>query len=148
MSQIIAWGSPLSKRYQLGETAVMSFVKYNPQSVPANTCCGNLGFAIIESTGTSGRLPVLLLQVKEAQLAVQTTRKTWPGVGGVLALKPPTAAYPIGAVVVAGSKATSNMGRLGRMRLLSVTFTHVDWFEPVPRPRPIWTLPSLVPTIT
>src|SRR5207253_11263878 len=100
----------------------MSLVKYRPQSVPAKTCCGNFGLAIIESTGMSGRLPVLLVQVKAAQLAVQTTRKTWPGVTGVLALKPPTPAYPMGAFVVVGSNATSNSGRLGRMRLLSVTF--------------------------
>jgi hypothetical protein len=76
----------------VGFAAVISFVKYKPQSVPAKTCCGNFGLAMIESTGMSGRLPVLLLQVKEAQSVVQTTWKTWPGVKGVLALKPPTAA--------------------------------------------------------
>ncbi len=32
--------------------------------------------------------------------------------------------------------------------LLSVTLTQMDWFEPVPMLRPIWTLPSLVPTMT
>src|SRR5436853_923890 len=63
MSQIIACGNPLSKRNHCGTAAVMSFVKYRPQSVPANTCCGYFGLAMIESTGTSGRLPVLLSQV-------------------------------------------------------------------------------------
>src|SRR5207237_1168501 len=82
--------------------AVMSLVKYSPQSVPANTCWANLGLAMIESTGMSGRLPVLLLQTNVAQLAVQVTWKTWPGVVGVLALKPPTAASPLGPVVVVG----------------------------------------------
>ena len=92
MSQIIEWGSPLSKRDQTGAAAVMSLVKYNPQSVPAKTCRGKFGLAMIESTGISGRLPVLSLQVKDAQSVVQVTWKTWPGVAGVLALKPPTAA--------------------------------------------------------
>jgi hypothetical protein len=92
MSQIITLGSPFWNRDQTGFVAVMSLVKYNPQSVPAKTCCGKFGFAMIESTGMSGRFPVLLFQVKEAQSVVQTTWKTWPGVAGVLALKPPTAA--------------------------------------------------------
>ena len=60
--------------------------------MPAKTCCGKFGLAMIESTGMSGRLPVLFGQVNEAQLVVQVTWKTWPGVVGVLALKPPTAA--------------------------------------------------------
>ena len=47
---------------------------------------------MIESTGMSGRLPLLFAQVNEAQFAVQVTWKTWPGVDGVFALKPPTAA--------------------------------------------------------
>ena len=42
---------------------------------------------MIESTGISGRLPVLFTHVKEPQLAVQVTWKTWPGVVGVLAIK-------------------------------------------------------------
>src|SRR5215213_915893 len=54
----------------------------------------------------------------------------------------------MGALVVVGSKATSSTGRLGRTALLSVTLTQTDWFEPVPRLRPIWTAPSLVPTTT
>src|ERR1700738_4630465 len=120
MSQIIACGNPLSKRYQLGETAVMSFVKYSPQSVPAKTCCANFGLAIIESTGMSGRLPVLSLHANVAQSAVQTTRKTCPGVEGVLAVNPPTAAYAVGALVVIGSNATSRMGRVGKMALAPV----------------------------
>src|SRR3979411_66 len=135
MSQIIACGNPLSKRYQLGETAVMSFVKYSPQSVPAKTCCGNFGFAIIESTGMSGRLPVLLVQVKAAQSAVQATRKIWPGVVGGLALNPPTAAYPIGALVGVGSIATSRIGRFGRTALLPVRSTQ-SAIAPTPRPWP------------
>ena len=51
-----------------------------------------LWFGMIESTGMSGRFPVLLSQVDVAQSAVHVTWKTWPGVDGVLALKPPTAA--------------------------------------------------------
>ena len=47
---------------------------------------------MIESTGMSGRLPVLSSQVEVTQFAVQVTWKTWPGVAGVLASKPPTAA--------------------------------------------------------
>ena len=60
--------------------------------MPAKTCCGKFGLAMIESTGMSGRLPVLSTHVKDAQLTVHVTWKTWPGVAGVLALKPPTAA--------------------------------------------------------
>src|SRR5437763_1306861 len=148
MSQIMAWGRPLSKRNHSGEAAVMSLVKYRPQSVPAKTCCGNFGFAMIESTGTFGRLPLLFSQVNVAQLAVQVTWKTCPGVVGVLALNPPIAAYPFGAVVVVGSNATSRIGRLGRMALLPVTSTHVALAEPEPIAKPICTLPSLVPTMT
>jgi hypothetical protein len=47
---------------------------------------------MIESTGMSGKLPVLSAHVNEAQFAVHVTWKTWPGVAGVFALKPPTAA--------------------------------------------------------
>src|SRR5256885_8408718 len=133
MSQIIAWGNPLSKRYQVGETAVMSLVKYKPQSVPAKTCCGNFGLAIIESTGMSGRLPVLLLHTNVAQSAAQTTRKTCPGVVGVLALNPPTAAYPMGAVVVVGSIATSRIGRFGKTAFPPVKPTQ-SAIAPTPRP--------------
>ena len=39
-----------------------------------------------------GRLPDLFSQVNEAQLAVQVTWNTWPGVLGVFWSKPPTAA--------------------------------------------------------
>ena len=49
------------------------------------------GLTLTESTGMSGRLPLLSAQLNVAQVAVQVTWKTWPGVG-VLALKPPTAA--------------------------------------------------------
>ena len=45
-----------------------------------------------ESTGMSGRSPLLSAQVNEPQLEAQVTWNTWPGVPGVLALKPPTAA--------------------------------------------------------
>ena len=38
---------------------------------------------MIESAGMSGRLPLLFVQVNDAQLVVQTTRNTWPGVVGV-----------------------------------------------------------------
>src|SRR6185503_1775461 len=40
------------------------------------------------------------------------------------------------------------MGRFGKTVFPLVTLTQVDWFDPVPRPRPICTFPSLVPTIT
>ncbi len=60
--------------------------------MPAKTCDGKFGLAMIESTGMSGRLPLLSVHVNVAQLVVQTTLKTWPGVEGVLSLKPPTAA--------------------------------------------------------
>ena len=50
------------------------------------------GLTITESAGMSGRLPLLSAKVKVAQLAVHVTWKTWPGLVGVLALKPPTAA--------------------------------------------------------
>src|SRR5215208_1128181 len=106
---------------------------------------------MIESTGTSGRLPVLSCHMKLAQSTVQVTRNTWPGVAGVLPLKPPTAAYPTAGLsavfMLLGSKATSRMGRFGSALLPSVTFVQIDWLEPVPMLRPIWTLPSFVPTI-
>src|SRR5215213_5888790 len=106
---------------------------------------------MIESTGTSGRLPVLSCHVKLAQSTVQVTRNTWPGVAGVLPLKPPTPAYPTAGLsavfMLLGSKATSRIGRFGRALLPSVTFVQIDWLEPVPMLRPIWTLPSFVPTI-
>jgi hypothetical protein len=51
-----------------------------------------LWFGMIESTGMSGRFPVLSAQVKVVQFEAQVTWKTWPGVDGVLASKPPTAA--------------------------------------------------------
>jgi hypothetical protein len=60
--------------------------------VPAKTCSGLFGLTMIESTGMSGRSPVLSSQVDVAQVAAHVTWKTWPGVVGVLALKPPTAA--------------------------------------------------------
>jgi hypothetical protein len=50
------------------------------------------GLTMMESTGMSGRFPLLFSHVNAAQSAVQATRKTWPGVVGVLALNPPTAA--------------------------------------------------------
>src|ERR1043165_6160781 len=101
-----------------------------------------------ESTGISGRLPVLSVQVKDAQLLEQTTWKRWPGVVGEFALKPPTAAYPTGtsAVATMGSRAIPSTGRLGSTALLPVTFTQFACAAtPVPRLKPIWTLPSLVP---
>ena len=47
---------------------------------------------MIESTGMSGRFPLLFCQTGVVQFALQTTLKTWPGDAGVLALNPPTAA--------------------------------------------------------
>src|SRR3712207_6825307 len=103
------------------------------------------------SAGMLGRLPVLFSQVKLLQLAPQVTLKTWPGCEGVFWSKPPTAAYPIGVVVVlntVGSSTTSRMGRLGSMALPPVRFFHVEVTPcPAPRPKPIQTLPSLVPAI-
>jgi hypothetical protein len=51
-----------------------------------------LWFGMIESTGMSGRFPVLFAHVNVAQFEVQVTWKTCPGVDGVFASKPPTAA--------------------------------------------------------
>src|SRR5262245_31452965 len=105
---------------------------------------------MMESTGMSGRSPDLSAQVKEAQLAVHVTWNTRPGVVGVLALKPPIAAYPTGrfAADTEGSSAMPITGRLGRTILLSVTFTQFAWLAvPVPRLKPIHALPSFVPTI-
>src|ERR1051326_5448563 len=117
-------------------------------SVPAKTCSGMLGFTMTESTGMSGRLPVLFVQVKDAQLAVQSTRKRWPVVVGVLASKPPTAAEAIGEGVVVGSMAMPRMGRFGRTALLPVTLTQLACdATPVPRLKPSCTLPSFVPTM-
>jgi len=61
-------------------------------SVPAKTCCGKFGFTMIESTGMFGRFPLLFCHVGVAQFASQLTRKTWPGMVGVLSSKPPSAA--------------------------------------------------------
>src|SRR4051812_42365786 len=106
---------------------------------------------MIESTGMSGRLPVLSAQVDDAQSVAHVTWKTWPGVDGVFALNPPTAAYAaIGAASVLfarGSNVTSRTGRFGSTELPPVTFVQIAWFAtPVPRLRPIWTFPSFVPT--
>src|SRR4051794_1404434 len=101
---------------------------------------------MIESIGTLGRFPLLFSHVAPAQFAVHVTRNTWPGVSGVFWSKPPTAAYPTSEF--AGSKVTSRIGRLGSTVLLRVTFTQVALFAvPWPRPKPICTLPSLVPTM-
>src|SRR5215467_2817926 len=105
----------------------------------------------MESTGISGRLPVLSSHVNEAQSAAQVTWNTWPGVVGVLALNPPTAAYPTGRLAAAteGSRATPSTGRRGT----------IPWFPagvqspvrqtqlacdavPVPRLNPIQALAS------
>ena len=43
---------------------------------PAKTCFENFGLTMMESTGMSGRLPLLLLHVDDAQFAVQVTWKT------------------------------------------------------------------------
>src|SRR5690348_367471 len=106
---------------------------------------------MIESTGMSGRSPLLSAQVDVAQsVPPQVTWKTWPGVEGVLALKPPTAAYPIAScrVAVVGSSAIPSTGRFGRTVLPSVTLTQLAWAcVPVPRLKPIQTLPSLVPAM-
>src|SRR5690348_9823212 len=116
-------GIPVLKRAQEGEATVISLVKYRPQSVPANTCWGKLGLAMMESTGMLGRLPLLLTQLKVAQLAVHVTWNTCPWVLGVFSLKPPTAAYPTNGFT--GSVATSRMGRLGSTALPPVTLTQV-----------------------
>src|SRR5439155_8605769 len=69
---------------------------------------------------------------------------------GVLALKPPTAAYPTGklAAPTVGSSAIPSTGRRGTTVLLPVTSTQFacDWV-PVPRLKPIQTLASFVPTM-
>src|SRR3954471_17391325 len=54
----------------------------------------------------------------------------------------------MGAVVVLGSNATSSMGRFGSALFPPVTLIHVEVNEPPPMLKPIWTLPSLVPTTT
>src|ERR1017187_5899630 len=106
-----------------------------------------------ESTGMSGMLPVLSVQVNPSHgvvVMVQTTRNTWPGVLGELLLKPPTAAYPIGVPGAGelGSRAMPMIGRLGRMTLSPVTLTQLACAcTPVPRLKPICTLPSLVPAM-
>src|SRR5438132_1900684 len=105
---------------------------------------------MIESTGMSGRLPLLSSQVKDPQVAVHVTWKTWPGVVGVLALKPPTAAYPTGrfAADTVGSSAMPSTGRRGTTVLFPVTSTQLACDAvPVPRLKPIQTLASFVPTI-
>jgi hypothetical protein len=124
----------------------MSSVKYNPQSLPANTCCGKFGLAIIESIGTFGRLPLLFSQVNVAQFAVHVTRYTCPGVLGVFWSNPPSAAYPTSGFT--GSVATSSTGLFGSTELPPVTFTQVALFAvPCPSPKPYCTFPSLVPTM-
>src|ERR1017187_3863751 len=103
-----------------------------------------------ESTGMSGRLPVLSSQLNDAHVAAHVTWKTCPKVDGVLALKPPTAAYPTGVLAdpTEGSSAMPRTGRLGSTALAPVTSTQVAWAAtPVPRLNPICTLPSLVPAI-
>src|ERR1035438_2795213 len=108
---------------------------------------------MMESTGMSGRLPVWSVQLNPShgvEVMVQTTRNTCPGVLGELALNPPTAAYPIGVPTAGelGSRAMPMIGRLGRMTLPPVTFTQLACAcVPVPRLKPICTLPSLVATI-
>src|ERR1017187_3017801 len=102
-----------------------------------------------ESTGMSGRLPVLSSQLNDAHVAAHVTWKTCPGIT-VLALKPPTAAYPTGVLAdpTEGSRAMPRTGRLGKTVLEPVTSTQVAWDgAPVPRLKPIWTLPSLVPAM-
>jgi hypothetical protein len=109
-----------------------------------------LGLTMIESTGISGRLPVLFAQVKEPQSAAQVTWKTWPAVAGVLVLNPPTAAYPTGrfAAVTVGSSAIPCTGRRGRTVLSPVTFTQLACDAvPVPRLKPIQTFASFVPSM-
>src|SRR4051794_34451631 len=103
-----------------------------------------------ESTGMSGRSPLLSVQLNELQLEAHVTWNTWPGVPGVFGLKPPTAAYPTGTFAdgTDGSRAMPRIGRLGRTPLAPVTSTQLPWLAtPVPRLKPICTLPSLVPTI-
>ena len=105
---------------------------------------------MIESTGISGRLPVLFAHVNEPQLAAQVTWNTWPGIVGVLASNPPTAAYPTGrfAAETVGSSAIPSTGRRGTTVLLPVTFTQFACDAvPVPRLKPIQTLASFVPTM-
>src|ERR1019366_2855979 len=108
---------------------------------------------MMESTGMSGRVPVLSGQVNPSHGVagmVQATRNTWPGVLGELLLKPPTAAYPIGVPTAGelGSRAMPMIGRLGSTALPPVTSTQVACAcVPVPRLKPICTLPSLVPAI-
>src|SRR6266567_4027591 len=97
-----------------------------------------------------GRLPDLSRHVNEPQSAAQVTWKTWPGVVGVLALNPPTAAYPTGrfAADTVGSSAMPNTGRRGTTVLLPVTSTQFACAcVPVPRLKPIQTLASFVPTM-
>src|ERR1043165_1478028 len=96
----------------------------------------------------SGRFPLLSVQVNVAQFVVQSTRNRWPGVDGALASKPSSASPSIGAVVVVGSMEMPRMGRFGSTVLLPVTLTHVACDAvPVPRLKPICTLPSFVPAI-
>jgi hypothetical protein len=108
------------------------------------------GLTMIESTGMLGRLPLLFAHVNVAQFEVQVTWNTWPGVNGVLASKPPTAAYPVARsrVGVDGSSAIPSTGRFGSTVLPPVTSTQFAWeATPVPRLKPIQTLASFVPTI-
>jgi len=52
------------------------------------------------------------------------------------------------AAATLGSRAIPRIGRFGRIALPPVTSTQFAWdATPVPRLNPIWTLPSLVPTI-
>lgn len=70
----------------------MLSVKYKPQSVPTYTWRGSHGLTITAAVDTSGRLPLTLRQLTLLQSALQRTWNTCPGVAGVLALKPATAA--------------------------------------------------------
>src|SRR5215475_80140 len=97
-----------------------------------------------------GRLPLLFAQVNVAQRAVQVIWNTWPPWPGVLASKPPIAAYPVASSLVgeAASSAIPSTGRFGSTLLLSVTLTQFACEAmPVPRLKPIQTLPSFVPAI-
>ena len=90
-----AWRAPvkvynpadLTKRVNL-----MPWIATGPVPGTVGIACGLLGLTMIESTGMSGRSPLLSAQTNEPQLEAQVTWNTWPGVPGVLALKPPTAA--------------------------------------------------------
>ena len=107
--------------------------------MPAKTCCGKFGLVMIESTGMSGRLPVLFAHVNEAQSTVHVTWNTWPG--GRRRVRVEAADRRVAdhrrrvrVQRASDPSTTSRIGRFGSTALPPVTFVQIAEFAtPAPR---------------